>query len=530
MIGFIVLTHQNLDRAAALVTALADQGCAVALHVDARAEPRQFDRQIAPLAQHDHVVLALRHACEWGTFSLVRATCDAAQVLLDRYPDLSHVTTLSGACLPIRPLADYQAHLLTQPDTDFIEALPLENGTWVRDGLGIERATLYHPFAFRTHRRAFDRSVRLQRLLGVRRRPPGGMEVQVGSQWWCLSRETLHRILTDPLRPRIDRFFRRTWIPDESYFQTLARRHARTLIPISPTLASFDPQGKPHQFYDDHLDLLLNADQWFARKIWPGADRLYDTLLGDGLSDRQPATRNPALIEKRLRRAHNIRVRGREGLLAAGRHPVRSGAGRFQTARAYTVFDGFDQLMPDLQGALNADQRLSAHSFLFHPDGAKFRDGQATFVGNIASVASIRDLDPVQFLINLIWADRRRYQVFSHDFEDLTGISRFILDDPNAHIVRFEDSRLLAALAAGGQDDAATRAASRRDAEVQAAVGRIEIKADFLSLGLADVLTDRMAFQRDIEHHLPPYADLSDAVARMSLPNLAQDDLNRIKQ
>ena len=47
----------------------------------------------------------------------------------------------------------------------------------------------------------------------------------MGSQWWCLTRATLRAILRDPDRPALARYFRGVWIPDESYFQTLARRH-----------------------------------------------------------------------------------------------------------------------------------------------------------------------------------------------------------------------------------------------------------------------------------------------------------------
>ena len=71
------------------------------------------------------------------------------------------------------------------------------------------------------------------------------------------------------------RFFRTTWIPDETFFQTLVPHlvpeheiRRRTL-----TFLMFTDYGMPVTFYNDHYDLLLSQDFLFARKISPGAHR-----------------------------------------------------------------------------------------------------------------------------------------------------------------------------------------------------------------------------------------------------------------
>ena len=69
------------------------------------------------------------------------------------------------------------------------------------------------------------------------------------------------------------RFFRSTWIPDETFFQTLVRH----LVPEgeisnrSLTFLLFTDYGMPVTFYNDHYDLLLSQDYLFARKISPDA-------------------------------------------------------------------------------------------------------------------------------------------------------------------------------------------------------------------------------------------------------------------
>jgi hypothetical protein len=70
------------------------------------------------------------------------------------------------------------------------------------------------------------------------------------------------------------RFFRTTWIPDETFFQTLVRH----LVPESEirtrplTFLMFTDYGMPVTFYNDHYDLLLSQDYLFARKISPDCD------------------------------------------------------------------------------------------------------------------------------------------------------------------------------------------------------------------------------------------------------------------
>ena len=92
----------------------------------------------------------------------------------------------------------------------------------------------------------------------------------IGSQWWCLRRRTIEAILDSSARRRdVMRFFRTTWIPDETFFQTLVRHlvpeteiRTRTL-----TFLMFTDYGMPVTFYNDHYDLLLSQDFLFARKI-----------------------------------------------------------------------------------------------------------------------------------------------------------------------------------------------------------------------------------------------------------------------
>jgi hypothetical protein len=111
---------------------------------------------------------------------------------------------------------------------------------------------------------------------------PADIQVMIGSQWWCLRRRTVEAVL-DFIRKRPDvvRFFRTTWIPDETFFQTLVRHLVpdREIVSRSLTFKMFSDYGMPVTFYNDQYDLLISQDYLFARKISPEA-RVLEERLG----------------------------------------------------------------------------------------------------------------------------------------------------------------------------------------------------------------------------------------------------------
>ncbi|MDZ4093335.1 MAG: beta-1,6-N-acetylglucosaminyltransferase, partial [Paracoccaceae bacterium] len=220
-VGIVMLCHAALDRAAQVARHWAERGCPVVIHIDRRTTRKAYDGLVKALADVEDVRFSARYVCEWGTWGIVAATQAASTVMLRDFPGVRHVYLASGSCLPLRPVEEMVAYLDERPHVDFIESVTTEDVGWTIGGLDVERFTLRFPFSWRKQRRLFDGYVRLQRRLGFRRRVPPGLVPHLGSQWWCLTRQTLSAILEDPDREARDRYFKRVWIPDESYFQTL---------------------------------------------------------------------------------------------------------------------------------------------------------------------------------------------------------------------------------------------------------------------------------------------------------------------
>ena len=279
----------------------------------------------------------------------------------------------------------------------------------------------------------FDGYVRLQRRIGFKRRIPEGIVPHLGSQWWCLTRHTLSAILDDPERANHDRYFKRVWIPDESYFQTLVRLFSSNVESRSLTLSKFDFQGKPHIFYDDHLQLLRRSDCFVARKIWPKADKLYNAFLLPEAGGAAQAEPNPGKIDRLFAKAVERRTKGRAGLYMQSRFPNLDWENG-KTAAPYSVFEGFAELFENFEVWLGKVAGTRVHGHVFAPDRVHYAGGDAVYNGAMSDSPTLRDYNVKSFLCNLIWNTRGERQCFQFGPRDNQEIGEFLARDPNAQI------------------------------------------------------------------------------------------------
>lgn len=432
-VGIVMLVHEALDRAEQVARHWSGHGCPVVIHVDRHVRGKEYTEFVASLKKLDNVRFSKRYRCEWGTWGLVAASQSASELMLAEFADVRHVYLASGSCVPLRPVHELVEYLEDRPMTNFIESVTTEDVPWTVGGLDNERFTLRFPFSWKRQRYLFDRYVRLQRRLRLRRNIPEGLVPHLGSQWWCLTRQTLSAILEDPDRKMYDRYFKRVWIPDESYYQTLVRLYSSNIESRSLTLSKFDFQGKPHIFYDDHLQLLRRSNCFVARKIWPHAKRLYDTFLApeaDAISAAEP---NPGKIDRIFAKAVERRTRGRAGLYMQSRFP-HEGWENGKTCAPYSVFEGFSDLFQEFEVWLGKMVGARVHGALFAPGRVAFAGKQKIYSGALCDSARLRDYNPTSFLTNLIWNTRGERQCFQYGPRDTQDIDWFMAGDSNAQI------------------------------------------------------------------------------------------------
>jgi len=432
-VGIVMLVHEAFDRAEQVARHWATHDCPVVIHVDKRVKRGAYSSFASNLSDLDNVKFCGRHKCEWGTWSLVAASQTASEMMLKSFTEVCHVFLASGSCLPLRPVEEMVEYLGDRPMTNFIESVTTEDVPWTVGGLDAERFTLRFPFSWKRNRRLFDAYVRTQRRLKFKRRVPPGIVPHLGSQWWCLTRQTLSAILEDPEREAYDRYFKKVWIPDESYYQTLVRLYSTNIESRSLTLSKFDFQGKPHIFYDDHLQLLRRSDCFVARKIWPHANKLYDGFLSNAAKLMTGAEPNPGKIDRIFSKAVERRTKGRPGLYMQSRFP-NEGWENGQTCAQYSVFEGFSELFEDFDQWLNRMVGARVHGHLFAPERVNFANGQPVFSGALTDSPDVRDYNPRAFLTSLIWNTRGERQCFQFGPRDTQDLNWFFAKDPNAQI------------------------------------------------------------------------------------------------
>ena len=371
-IAFILLCHKDPEAIIQQAGQLTAAGDCMAIHFDARAPADAYARIRAGLAGNPNVTFArARVKCGWGEWSLVQATLHAVAAAAEAFPRATHFYMVSGDCLAIKS-ATYAHRFLDEADVDYIESVDFFDSDWIKTGFKEERLIYRHLFNERTQKTLYYWSVNAQRRLGLTRAIPADLQVMIGSQWWCLRRQTIEAILAFTTQRRdVMRFFRTTWIPDETFFQTLVRHlipeaqiRSRTL-----TFLMFTEYGMPVTFYNDHYDLLLSQDFLFARKISPEA-----TGLKDRLGVLYASGRNDFKISDEGRRLFTFLTgRGRVGRRFAPRF-WESDASLGRERELLIVACKKWHVAKRLVGAIKHHTAIPAIDYLFNEEGTSLPD------------------------------------------------------------------------------------------------------------------------------------------------------------
>jgi len=311
-IAFILLCHKDPEGIIAQTLRLTAAGDCVAIHFDGRARKSDHDRIRVALAGNPQVTFARKRIrCGWGEWSLVAATLSALKAAVADFPGATHFYMLSGDCMPIKT-AEFIHARLEEEDADHIECFDFFGSGWIKTGIREERLIYRHWFNERRRKWLFYTSMAVQQRFGLARKVPGELKMRIGSQWWCLRRRTVEAVMEFSARRKdVTRFFSTTWIPDETFFQTLVAHLVpdREIQSRTLTFLMFTDYGMPVTFYDDHHDLLLAQEYLFARKISPDAKGLKDRL-GALYSE---TGRSFTLSDEGRRQFDYLTARGREG-------------------------------------------------------------------------------------------------------------------------------------------------------------------------------------------------------------------------
>lgn len=205
LLACVILAHADAAHVRRLIEAL--DPFPVFLHCDPRTSDDVFREMTAELP--DRVTLLPRVRTGWARYENAEAELEGYRLALAT-TEATHVALLTGSDYPLASAREITALLDRHRGVSFAMIDPLPHPEWGRSG-GFDRLRYRH-WAWRKH------MIRLP----VPRRLPRGITFAGGSQLKVLSREHAGTIVEAvDARPDITRFWRRSWVADETLVPSL---------------------------------------------------------------------------------------------------------------------------------------------------------------------------------------------------------------------------------------------------------------------------------------------------------------------
>ncbi|MDQ2909464.1 MAG: beta-1,6-N-acetylglucosaminyltransferase [Actinomycetota bacterium] len=279
-IDYLIRAHTAPAQLARLVERLDEGDARFYVHVNRLTDDETFGAMQEGLRGRDNVVWLPRVACYWGGFSLLQATLVGIEGILARGDPPDYALLLSGQDYPLRPPRELEAFLEARRGRSFLHNFRLPAEEWAGEGGGLNRVRYPHfeRIRYKTH---------LLRLPFPRRFPPG-LEPYGGMALWALTGDALAAVMRFVAeRPDVLRFFRRTKMPDELFFQTIVLSTPLATTVENELLHYVDwsaGSAHPATLRAADLPMLRASGKLFARKF----DASVDSEILD-LLDREPA-------------------------------------------------------------------------------------------------------------------------------------------------------------------------------------------------------------------------------------------------
>ncbi len=226
-IAYVISAYRLPHQLVRLVSRLQDEGVTFLVHVDAKSGHEVMGPILEKLGGRPDVHLLDRHPCHWGDFGHVEASLKGIRRIVERRIPCDRVVLLTGQDYPVTDRAAIREFFEAHPDSEYLEHFPLPREGWFQGGM--PRLEHWHFWWGGRHielpvnsRRIPAKPQFIGRILPKRRPLPSGLRPYGGGGYWSLSREAveyIHAFLGQD--PAYCRYFRRVYIPDEIFFQTL---------------------------------------------------------------------------------------------------------------------------------------------------------------------------------------------------------------------------------------------------------------------------------------------------------------------
>jgi hypothetical protein len=284
-LAHLILAHKDPLQLERLVKRLSHPSVEIYVQLDAKADIKTFD-----YLEKQHNVFFIKRQVKiyWGSYSIIQATLNGFEEILATGNQYSHINLLSGQDYPLQNNNILLDFLFTNSDKTFMHSLSMDD-EWQEAQPRIKK---YHFDDF-TFRGRFS----LQRIVNFftpSRKMPAGLKPYGRSQWFTITPDsTLYIINFLKDNPRVRKYFRMTWGPDEFFFQTILHNSPLKSSIVNDNLRYINlKQGElhPQTLTIANADELVSSGKFFGRKFNAKEDseilNYMDAIMGNE-SDHQ---------------------------------------------------------------------------------------------------------------------------------------------------------------------------------------------------------------------------------------------------
>jgi hypothetical protein len=273
-IAHLILCHSNPNQLSRLVKRLMHEDAHFYIHLDKKTD-------IAPflfLAEMPRVFFVKkREKVYWGSYSIVQATLNGFEEILDSDITYGYINLLSGQDYSLKSTQAIHDFFKQNQGKAFMHFLSVED-EWQE---AIPRITKYHLTDYN-----FPGRHKVERWMSAimpKRKFPLSLAPMGRSQWFTIAPHFAAYILAYLKRePKLAQFFKLTWAPDEMIFQTILYNSPLKSDMVNDNFRYIDwPAGKasPKTLTMADAGNLLASGKLFGRKFSPDVDNEILDLL-----------------------------------------------------------------------------------------------------------------------------------------------------------------------------------------------------------------------------------------------------------
>ncbi|WP_312364624.1 beta-1,6-N-acetylglucosaminyltransferase [Sphingobacterium sp.] len=257
--AYLVICHKNKDQVIDLIQELVkhiENHCLVFCDMNFNIDLTEI---LSIGASSQITLIHSNFKIEWGKFSLVEACLLLLEKAYHLNIDFSYFHLISGQDYPIKSNTQIQ-EFFKNNDKIYIDYFPIprNDGHWPPDG-GLSR------YLTSNNKEHLPKNIKI--LYG-------------GSQWWSLTKESVGYVLNYlKNNPSIMKFYHDTFIPDESFIQTILLNCVELKSKIvNNNIRYIDWKtgpSFPKILIEEDLKKIIQSDCLFARKF----DRIEDSEI-----------------------------------------------------------------------------------------------------------------------------------------------------------------------------------------------------------------------------------------------------------